>query len=649
MKSHSKPCVRWSNRLRARYALEIRALVARVFESRVRGLITSLVIDGLLAICNDLGLDQKDQDTIRRRGLCEENFLTVLLPRFGKAFDQALGNGLFIPPSGFKVRDDYPVFLGRYVRTSLDPESPERDRIEAVRVVRQVCFYAYKLDFPYSPELKDGVIASFLDTEVEVNRLNEELLVNPEVRDRRQVVQDLASNLICAVTDQYDRSRVIPKHGPGVTSNVEIHKKWSSPLSPGSSVGDLNSLYFYNDTAALDRINRFPTWKTRDYFAPKKGEIAKVVLVPKDSRGPRLISAEPAERQFIQQGIAGQLVDLLQSNPLSAGHVNFDDQSINQDMAIRASKTREWATLDLKDASDRVSLGLVHLLFGKSRAYSDILLARSSFTTLPNGTIVRLGKYAPMGSALCFPVLASVVWSLSVASLASAYGNLDRACSSVFVYGDDLVVPSELAHQVIFDLESFGLKVNRDKSFINSAFAESCGTDAFLGETVTPLRLKHLWNLFLGDKHAQAKACVSLAAHAAECKTRSYHSASEYYYSAVEQFLGPLPYATETSPYIGRIVPPSVWETHQNEWVARERNGWRSFSAFVIRTAKKHNPDDGPWEHIYRTASMRGSGKTVKLGEYDTPRKISLVRRKFKVSTLSCGVFPVPEWVKMLT
>jgi len=92
-----------------------------------------------------------------------------------------------------------------------------------------------------------------------------------------------------------------------------------------------------------------------------------------------------------------------------------------------------------------------------------------------------------MGNATTFPVESLVFWAICSASL--QYHGFHQP-GAVFVFGDDIIVPAEMAEVVINDLESFGLVVNRTKSFWRSNFRESCGVDAFNGVNVTPVRWK---------------------------------------------------------------------------------------------------------------------------------------------------------------
>jgi hypothetical protein len=185
-----------------------------------------------------------------------------------------------------------------------------------------------------------------------------------------------------------------------------------------------------------------------------------------------------------------KLVPYIESHPLTRGKVNFTQQSYNQEYALEASVSRLYATLDLKDASDRVSVALFDAIFPDhiKRAFHS---CRSVATVLPNGELLPLRKMAPMGSALCFPILALTIWALTEATLRHKHRSKR---GDFLVYGDDLIVPTASVADVVDSLERAHLKVNLEKCFINSHFRESCGMDAFMGVRVTPIRLKRTVN-----------------------------------------------------------------------------------------------------------------------------------------------------------
>jgi hypothetical protein len=101
-----------------------------------------------------------------------------------------------------------------------------------------------------------------------------------------------------------------------------------------------------------------------------------------------------------------------------------------------------------------------------------------------------------MGSALCFPIEALVFTTLIFVGIQQKLScqltrkDIQSYRGQVRVYGDDIIVPVDCVDSVIQTLEAFGLKVNKDKSFWNGKFRESCGGDYYDGEWVTPIRVR---------------------------------------------------------------------------------------------------------------------------------------------------------------
>jgi hypothetical protein len=131
------------------------------------------------------------------------------------------------------------------------------------------------------------------------------------------------------------------------------------------------------------------------------------------------------------------------------GHINFRDQSINGELALRSSKDKFYATIDMKAASDRVSRDLVSYLVQDNRELHDAIMALSvEVIELPDeiGFVEQFpcAKYAPMGSALCFPIMSLVHYSLCRAIIRQSQASLSDS-KDVYVYGDDIIVPSHCA------------------------------------------------------------------------------------------------------------------------------------------------------------------------------------------------------------
>jgi hypothetical protein len=185
------------------------------------------------------------------------------------------------------------------------------------------------------------------------------------------------------------------------------------------------------------------------------------------------------------------LYDTVESHWLTHGYVNFRDQSVNGELVKEASRFKHLSTLDLKDASDRVRWDLVRYLFPGNWVEA-FEACRTTHVELPDGipdevkalcpnNIYELvGKFAPMGSAVCFPVEALVFWSLLKAALGV----------DVYVYGDDIIVPAHCFEEAVRVLEEYDLLVNVEKSCHETPFRESCGVDYFDGVDVGYAKLR---------------------------------------------------------------------------------------------------------------------------------------------------------------
>jgi len=293
-----------------------------------------------------------------------------------------------------------------------------------------------------------------------------------------------ARKLLAELFADFDPMDIYPRHGPGaVATKQQLSDKyrWTNISANITSVYPLDAYFFASLGHVCDAYRDFESLTDRDLPA-------RVVLVPKDSRGPRLISCEPVDYQWVQQGLGSALVRHLETHSLSREHVRFTSQRTNQLGALLGSSTGKYVTLDLKEASDRVTVELVRLLYPDALVKC-LLACRSSSTELPSGKVLPLRKFAPMGSSLCFPIMATTIWALLHAGAPDTYTR-DR----IAVYGDDVIVPTAYAENAIELLESVGLKINRDKSCISGLFRESCGTDAFNGYDVTPVRFRTVWS-----------------------------------------------------------------------------------------------------------------------------------------------------------
>jgi hypothetical protein len=393
----------------------------------------------------------------------------------------------------------------------------------------------YKLEVPFTE--------AQLSAGLEKWKLIEEELVNfdyPDFYDQDMIqARDIINRLLSRwdpktmsyAPDEDMFVKIHPQHGPGAVAGGESNEsKWES----FHMIRKLHNVYpWYEYLLGLRsscRISPSMVSMIITFFKGRseKEATSRLLFVPKDSRGPRVISCEPKELMFIQQGIARNMMNVLERR--SHGRINFLDQTINGQLALASSESGLYATVDLEDASDRVSWLLVRMLF-PDWAQRYLHATRSDSTLLPDGTIHKdHAKYAPMGSALCFPVESMIFWALSVVACCKAGFAEDVAKAATYVYGDDIITFPEAVPHLVELFSKVCLKVNVGKTYSSGPFRESCGVDAWKGEIITPLKIKKdicRWSL----DGALATACCD---YSSQCFALDYRKTGEYLYRLVD-------------------------------------------------------------------------------------------------------------------
>lgn len=205
-----------------------------------------------------------------------------------------------------------------------------------------------------------------------------------------------------------------------------------------------------------------------------------LTTVPKNARTDRVICIEPTLNMFLQKGIGG----LIRARMRKAGVDLNHQQLINRRMAYEGSCHGLLATIDLSAASDSISQELVEFLFPPDWVDA-ILRVRTSRCVLPDGSFHSLEKVSAMGNGNTFE-LESVLF-LALLLVCCPGAEIGRHLA---VYGDDLIVPSEFAEDVLESLSLIGFTPNQKKTFIDGPFRESCGKHYYGGEDVTPIYIR---------------------------------------------------------------------------------------------------------------------------------------------------------------
>jgi hypothetical protein len=558
---------------------------------------------------------------------------TTRLAELGKAFDKCFStNEPYIAPAWI---GGVPLFewlssrfLGPDGRVSFPAD------VRAVLHMRQLTLMMYKLEVPYHPELTASVVTQWEADERDISEANLRVhllmanspshphLSSQEWLMRRVVLK--ARALITRVLGNIDPREIKPSHGPGVVATGErVHEK----TYLRRLYATVEPVYPFWEYMSLNGSSVSEEYLTRPVI-PEPFPTSKVVFVPKDARGPRLISCEPLELMWLQQGLKDRLYKAIETHRLTSGRVNFADQEINRGLALRASRGEGWVTLDLKNASDRVGLQLVKELFCGTRVLEALIALRSPVANF--GSYQRtLHKYAPMGSALCFPVEALVFWALIVACVCVHKGEREAvAAAATFVYGDDIVVPSENYNLARTVLEFFGLTVNESKCCVSGFFAESCGLDAFQGIDVTPVRFRTTWS---------SQGSISNVAAWVEYSNRLYERGYTRTATIIEEMVRGLGFrlpclaAEDEKPGQARPLalrrPRGIAAYLNDKWKIRSRYS-RDYHrpevfgyALQALTIQDRRPDS--WCRVLRTL-MCGDGVPFVTGTYALTRRIRL-------------------------
>jgi hypothetical protein len=308
----------------------------------------------------------KVNNRLRHEGI---GFLTKTLPSLAKAFDKALAGGIPLNAKklGFEAlpNSELPRFLGEFFSRVLHTDgSLLRDPCAAsVSVIRMVCYLFYKYKLPYTDEQEQQVVQKFKGTEDDLaavegklQKLERSIQNYGPYRGRLKTpTQDSitrrARRLLSRLFSTFDPTNISPRHGPGVVATkqkLEGKFRWSNVSSRITDLYPFDAYFCASKGHVCDTYQSFS--KIGDVKLP-----AQVILVPKDSLGPRLISCEPVDYQWIQQGLGRALVAHVENHSLTKCLVNFTHQYPNQCGALLGSRNGKYSTLDLNEASDRVS------------------------------------------------------------------------------------------------------------------------------------------------------------------------------------------------------------------------------------------------------------------------------------------------------
>lgn len=568
-------------------------------------------------------------DSKRAEGRIENeglSFLTITLARFGSDFQKDLDRGAVAPTSyaGFRRRGGLPLFLGGFLERVFDRYSGrllDDPCIESILAIRQLTLSFSKILLPCSPAREKAAIQGYIECEQEVRKSDSGF--SPELRKEfRRMSLLLFGEVLSKVDREVSHGNLWPKHGPGKTADRLLgnkkfdQKEWTLRLERVFPYGE-NAIPNWRWYHLLDRV---------DFLEPGRERPVKVVLVPKTLKTPRVIAIEPTCMQYMQQAVSGSLVRKLEDSAV-ADMIGFTDQAPNQRMAREGSRHGHLATLDMKEASDRVSNQHVRELFAPFGNLREAIDAtRSRKADVPGHGVIRLAKYASMGSALCFPVEAMVFLTIVMLALQQKANrrfsakDIQSYRGRVRVYGDDIIVPVDSVSCVIEFLESFGLKVNIDKSFWTGKFRESCGGDYYDGHEVNVVKVRRV----MPTSRRDVPEILSLVSLRNQLYHAGYWQTVRGLDKEIVSILGYFPVVMPESPAIGRHSflgyfsekeHPTLHKPMVKAWKAVSKSPPSRATDFGALVKSFLNRGDEPFadrKHLER--SGRPDAVSIKLG-----------------------------------
>lgn len=215
---------------------------------------------------------------------------------------------------------------------------------------------------------------------------------------------------------------------------------------------------------------------------------SRLTTVPKNEDTERTIAIEPSGNMAMQLAAGSYLEGLLR-------YIGCDitkQADRNNVLAKAGSEDNNLCTIDLKNASDMIHPELVRLVM-PDEWYRLLMKIRSPTTELPSKEIVVLNMMSTMGNGFTFPLMTLILISLIYAYRRTQGGPVNWIdWHHTGVFGDDIIVRSSEYEGFVSVLTDAGLIVNRDKSYSDGPFRESCGGDYFRGFDVSPFYVKSL-------------------------------------------------------------------------------------------------------------------------------------------------------------
>lgn len=555
----------------------------------------------------------RDVHTVYDRMLNEGiGFATKVLPQFFNDLMMLIesGESSFLGFKKWKRRSQLPAFLHVLTDMIVNRLSGHTD---ALRVIYMLCSAFKKLKGPYDNAILSEQLDKFIadDESLLSHNYFQDSYTSGIMHRARQIINTLFKHVDCG--------SFMPKPGSGATNTpLKYHMRFEPHViySQLAEVFPYGSWFYYGPNAfAVNMFNGFLKLQEEEYPTSRLKYVHKYVGKP------RGICIEENETQYLQQGIKNTMYKLIESHPMTKGRINFTSQNINRELALRSSADKSFCTIDMSAASDMISRDLVFQLFRDTDLLPFLDAVSTRIIKFPKE--VRQGsmlshKFAPMGSAVCFPVMAVVHYALCRAIIEKCQiENTRNESREVYVYGDDILLPAKFTEEIFRILPKFGMRLNKEKSFFRSNFRESCGLHAYDGCEVTPVYNNYTLNV--NHERNDSTRLLSVLSKEASYHNSGYSATADVLRKHIRHVYGQIPYGSPTSSLLC-FKRCSVYNVFWQKAMARDRRWNDDLQCYEYRVrvcVPKYTDHDLTQDAAYLRWFLTRSEESSTFMEYD--------------------------------
>lgn len=319
-------------------------------------------------------------------------------------------------------------------------------------------------------ELEDRTKTSFFSLQANAWRTHYDLLdqgEEPWFEDVRRICTRVLSRV------KSDRQLEF-RHGPGATRS---HKGEGKALM----------FKFGRDQSSTEGCLPFAGDIPCVPWNPTIVESSRISIVAKTAMKGRVIFTSPSVNMCLQLLLGDSISRALEKEGIrilknSSSRIP-QIAELNGARALEGSANQRWFTLDLEDGSDNILNYHVNTFF--KNVYDVLYLlsvAKTPYLEVDDTTLSS-AIFAPQGNGSTFAVETLIFYAVAASVDPEARVN-----------GDDVTARTEFFDEIVRRFKRLGFRMNMRKTYADSLFRESCGTEGFNGESVWVYRMKKRWD-----------------------------------------------------------------------------------------------------------------------------------------------------------